>query len=320
MPISSIESYLPTMTGFMEHWTLVNAFLSPGALTLQGGYALIDFTSDKNTLQAAVTAIELLDNAREGAATDRDTKKSSLRGKHVQFRAAVSAHLPGTMYQNMLPTLSPFTANESRFLRPLDDMANLWSRINTDTIPGFTGPLLLPGAFTLANFNTALAALRTAYHTATNTEIDSRAGRGTRDVLLPPDRERMRQYRKAVVATLPAGNALLLSIPALTPPPGSTPDPVALSGQWNSGTVLGDLTWTASANPALLHYSVRTAPGPHYRAADESTIMNVAPGTLSFSTLVGLVAPGATALFRVYVVLTTGNIKGSNTVSITRPV
>jgi hypothetical protein len=32
-----------------------------------------------------------------------------------------------------------------------------------------------------------------------------------------------------------------------------------------------------------------------------------------------LVAPGATALFRVYVVLTTANEKGSNTVGVTRP-
>ena len=37
-----------------------------------------------------------------------------------------------------------------------------------------------------------------------------------------------------------------------------------------------------------------------------------------FSTNYGQVAPGATALFKVYVVMTTANEKGSNTVSVTR--
>ncbi len=36
-------------------------------------------------------------------------------------------------------------------------------------------------------------------------------------------------------------------------------------------------------------------------------------------TLHGLGTPGSTALFRVYVVLTTGNERGSGTVAITRP-
>ena len=37
------------------------------------------------------------------------------------------------------------------------------------------------------------------------------------------------------------------------------------------------------------------------------------------STAEGLIDPGATGLFRVYVVLMTANEKGSNTVSETRP-
>jgi hypothetical protein len=82
---------------------------------------------------------------------------------------------------------------------------------------------------------------------------------------------------------------------------------------------LAILTWTASPHPNLLHYSVRTAPGPTYRAADESVVATVPHGTLTFSTLEGLVAPSATALYRVYVVLTTLNEKGSDTVAVTRP-
>ncbi len=79
------------------------------------------------------------------------------------------------------------------------------------------------------------------------------------------------------------------------------------------------MTWTPSTNPNLYHYSVRTSPGPKYKAADESVVAEGAKTDTSFSTDEGLVSPGATALFRVYVVLTTANEKGSNTVSVTRP-
>jgi hypothetical protein len=40
---------------------------------------------------------------------------------------------------------------------------------------------------------------------------------------------------------------------------------------------------------------------------------------LEFLTLSGLAASGDVATFKVYVILTTGNEKGSNTVTITRP-
>jgi hypothetical protein len=44
----------------------------------------------------------------------------------------------------------------------------------------------------------------------------------------------------------------------------------------------------------------------------------ILPGSLTYGTLDGLAAPGATAVFNVYVVLTSGTEKGSNVVRIVR--
>jgi hypothetical protein len=79
------------------------------------------------------------------------------------------------------------------------------------------------------------------------------------------------------------------------------------------------VTWTPRTNPNPDRYSILTAPGPTYRATAESVVGTVAAGTEEFSTNEGLAAPGATALYKVYVVLTTLNERGSNTVSVTRP-
>ena len=43
------------------------------------------------------------------------------------------------------------------------------------------------------------------------------------------------------------------------------------------------------------------------------------PGTLTITTDEGLLTPGATMRFKLYVVLNTGNERGSNVVEITRP-
>jgi len=319
MAISSIASYLPTMQEFIAHWTDVNAAIAPTVLTLKGGYTLAMFTTDRAAIETAITGVETMDNARQIASADRDLKKASAKEKLGQYRSSVLGVLAGTPYANTLPKMPPFRANQGIFLKAVDDMANGWSRINSDVIPGFTPPLLLASGYALATFTTDVTALRAAFVTSTNAEDNSQQQRSVRNALLPPARARMVQYRQAVKGVLPPAHPLLATIPAISPPPGSTPAAVNASGVWNAGTLEADLTWTPSTNPNLDHYSVRTAPGPTYHAASESVVAEVASNLTEFSTNAGLVAPGATALFKVYVVLTTANEKGSNTVSVTRP-
>ncbi|MEX2176937.1 MAG: hypothetical protein WD872_21425, partial [Pirellulaceae bacterium] len=70
----------------------------------------------------------------------------------------------------------------------------------------------------------------------------------------------------------------------------------------------------------LFQYEVRMTPGPTYDADADTVVGNVpASGTPTFFTTAGLANSGDTASFKVFVILTTGNEAGSNTVTITRP-
>lgn len=319
MPLSSIGSYLPATQEFINHWDQVNTALGGSPLLLQGGYTRANLISDRAALQAAITLTETSDNVRQTAATDRDLKKGAILPRIGQFRAGVQFKLVGTGYVGALPRVPKFNSNQSTFLKPFDDMANLWLTINGDaTVPGFTPPLLLVGAYAQAGFATELAALRTAYIAVDNANETARLNRKKRDVLLPPIKKRLLQYRVAVLATFGPGDPLTLSLPSVTPPPGSTPQAVNLSMVWDPvlGKAVG--TFTASDHADLLHYSVRTAPVP-YHTSEETVVMTILPGTLTFETLAGLLAPGSVAQFKVYVVLTTGNEKGSATVGVTHP-
>lgn len=319
MPLSSLAAYLPTMQAFIDHWTQVNASLGASPLTLPGAYNLAALQADYAALQAANIAVIDGDNDRQMASGNRDLAKAALLTKLAQFRGAVKSALDGTGVSNALPRTPNFSSVESRFLAPFDDMANAWGKINAlSGIPTFTPPLTL-GAITLANFNTELAAMRALFASVSAASNEARIARRNRDALLTPIRTRLKQYRNAVVGQFGPAHAFALSLPALSPPPGSTPDPVSVSGLWNAANAEADLTWTPSENSKLDYYSVRSAPGPTYKTDEESVVAQVDKTLTTYSTDVGLVAPGSVALFKVYVVLTTGNEKGSATVKITRP-
>jgi len=322
MPLNDIGSYVPTMDEFSAHWEDVNTALggTPATdLKLKGNYTRTMFIADRNAIETSITGLVGLENTREIAAQSRDAAKQGLVGRLNQFRALLRALLPGSSYANVAPLVPPFSSAESKFLTPFDDMSNLWLKINADaTIPGFTPPLLI-GTYAVALFQTELAAMRTGFTGLTTAENDERIAREQRDALLPLARERMVQYRSMVEGLLGPTHPLTLSLPDVSPPAGSTPDPVVLSGVWNAGLGQAVFNWTASIAATLSHYELRMSPGATYDSATATVVGNIPPGTTTFSTVAGLAASGDVVSFKLFVILTTANESGSNTVTVTRP-
>jgi len=323
MPITTIGSYLTTMDEFIAHWEDVNTELggAPATdLTLQGGFTRDNLIADRATLQTAITDLEDRENDRQIAASSRDIQRDELRDRLNSFRGMLRGKLPGSPYLAAAPKLPGRSAAETKFLAPLDDMSSLWAKVNADTAtPGFTPPLLLAGGYDLATFTTDLADLRTMFATVTTSENDLRVARKQRDATLPQARARMIQYRTLVEATFGETHPLTLSLPSLSPSPGSTPDAVTLSGQWDEMSQMAQLSWTPSNDPDLVEYEVRMTPAATYDSNNASVIGNLTPGFEQFETMEGLANPGDVPSYKVYVLLSTGNEAGSNTVTITRP-
>ena len=92
------------------------------------------------------------------------------------------------------------------------------------------------------------------------------------------------------------------------------------NGAWNAATVEADLNWTAITGTELGHYEIRGVAGPDYDREDESSITSIpAAGPLLYATNYALGTPASAASYKVYVILPTGNERGSNPVTITRP-
>lgn len=323
MPITDIASYVTTGNEFEGHWTDVNADRLANALpelTLIDGYGLSNLTADIAAIQAAITHVTDLDNALDVALGDRDNQKAGLRSRVIEFREAVNYRLKGTGYVRALPDTPQPTSSEQHTLGALDDMASVWTRINAETgVPNFTPPLLLRGGYDLATFQSEGASLRDAYKAVSDAENDLRIARGERDLLLDPFRDRLVSYRQGIEVEYGPDHPFTTSLPDVYPHPGSTPDPVPLSGQWDAASMSASFHWNESSEPTLDHYELRMSPGASYEASSATVIGNFPPGTSTTETVAGLSAPGDVASFKIFVILSTGNEAGSNTVTITRP-
>ena len=319
MPFSGPSSYLPTIDEFISHWTDVNTALGIPPLTLPGPYALSNLQADRTSMSNAIT--ELIDaiNVLEGHRDDRENRKTALRERMRQLGSFIRGVLAGSNYVGRVPELINHDANQGRWIVNMRDFREIWADINATPPSGFTPPLLLTGGYTHAMFTTDVAALETTFTALTEAEKDVERELEEREALYHAIRGQLVRYRDAVEGRFPANHPLVLSIPRLDPLPGHTPDPVVLSGGWNAGTSMADLTWTASTDPDLEFYDVRRSVQDPYNGNLEIQVERLPAGTTNFSTNEGLGAPGADMRFTVYVVLTTGNERRSNVVEITRP-
>lgn len=322
MPTIPPKDYLTKIDEFIAHWTQVNATLG-SPIILTGNYGLASLQSDRDDLADEITALEAAINTNQGAISDRDVRRAAVKERMRQFSQLVRGAFPKSRFERMLPRAPGLTSAPGRWMKAMADVQNIWALINAVTpVPvGAPIPLILTGGYTLANFGTDQAALNAAFTAVDTTESVVSTAVQRRDAVWDPIYERLRQYRLAVQGRFPAGAPLLESLPRLTPPPGSTPAPVTASGGYDEQAEEGFFTYTASTHPTLQEYELRISiGGTKYNSNTAFVAGNNAPtAPREFRTASGLVAPGSRIFGKVYVISTTGNERGSNTVTITRP-
>lgn len=318
MTITTIASYPVTMEEYSLHYAQANAALggTPATdLLLQGGFTKADFDTLQSDVEAAITGMEGRINDAQLGQFDRDALKQNVVARVQNFRDHVTAFLPGSRWLRALPKTPNETSSEGRFVAPLDDMADLWGKIDASApTADFTPPLVLRDGYTLAGFQADVVAMRAAFDAVASADRELKLAREDRDRLLRDSLDRMRQYRLRVEALFADTDPIRQSLPDLYPAPGSTPDAVVASGEWDATNLVGVIQWSPSTEPTLDHYSIRSASGP----TSGSVLAQVPVGVGEYHTIEGLSQPGDTASFRVYVVLTTGNERGSNIVEIVR--
>lgn len=321
MPITGPSSYLPTTSEFLSHWADVNTALSPGpALVLADGTARADFSDMRAGLVGERDNLETADLNVALARAALEMAKESLLGKLNLFNTMVRGTMGASVYARVLPGVPGIGEGQEAFSKPMVQAVKLWAKINAAPPDGVTPPVVLVDGTTQGAFATAVTALATLYVAVVGAEqefaVVLQQRNDWQDVLYAA----MKLYRLAVPTRFMPGSALIESLPALTPESGRTPDPVELSGAWNTVEGAAHLTATVSNDPDLQEYELRWCAGASYSTDADHLAGTVPAGTTPvFVTTKGLMVSGAVASFRVYVRLTSGGEAGSETVVVTRP-
>ena len=321
MALESPASYPVTLIQFLTHWESVDAELVVPLVLLEGDRAAgLALGAELNAaMHEVVNASVQVTLAREFLVDGRE----QVRGLLDQFNAAVRTYWPGTPWAALVPRLPPAGAALDKYLRPCREAARLWALLEAEPAPpGAPVPILIgqsPGVG-LAAYEAALEEVRLLGLALEAAEWALSVARARRNGVMLRVRAMLVSYTRALPSRLPAGHALLESMPRLWPLPGHTPDPVRAAGEWLPAEKRARLTWSESKDEALDHYEVRVCPGLDYNREDEVVLATVppdAPRELVTGQL--LSKPGTAASFRVYVVLRTENARASNVVSIRHP-
>jgi hypothetical protein len=320
MPISGPTSYVPVTEEFLGHWAAVDGALGAATpLVLPGAVNRAGLQTKLNALVAKQADVQAKINAEEVARGDVELKRQGLLLRANQFNDKIRALFANSKWVRALPNVPTITEAQSKFVQPLDDIGNLWASINAD--PATPSPVSLLGGYLVAAFLadvTALKAGSTALNIArSNTKIAIEERNDLQDAIY----DILKNYRQVMPTFFASNHALVESLPRLTPEPGSTPTAVTMTAVWDAATQQAKITWSASTAADLFQYEIRFCAGPIYDTDVENVIGNVSPSApREFFTAAGLAAVGNTASFKVYVITTTGNEKGSNDQAVARPV
>ena len=320
MPFSGPGTYIETMDEFIGHWTDVNLDQAPGALVMPGsGYTVANLNTDRDATFAKMDDLESIINVLEMHRTDRDNKELPLLDDMKQLTAYVRGQFPHTNLPGTIPSVPSLNASQGVWQKAMSDSGDLWDVVNTTPPAGFTPPLILPNTTTRAQFGTKVASLNTTLESFRQTLPLVDRTLFDRDEIYNRVAAELGKYRAAVLALYGEASPYFLSVPRLYPLPGHTPDPVSLTGFWDVSKDWAEFNWTASADPDIVAYVLRRSGSNPYSGATEQHVETLDAGTLTFTTDEGLLTPGGTMRFKIYVVLNTGNERGSNVVEITRP-
>jgi hypothetical protein len=320
MAISGPASFLPTIDEFLGHWETANTELGAGnEIVLADGTTRAGLLAKRNELEGLRNTVTTKLMDQELNREDIEARKAALLVRVNQFNDTVRADFAGTKWERVLKAVPTQSDSQSNFVDPLVASNHIWTRLNAAIAPA--APLTLLGGYTQANFNTDIVALNAAYPIWTESVNDSKFAREDRNDMQDVIYAILKAYRLKAPTKFVAGHAVIDSLPRLTPEPGATPQAVTINATYDQTQEAAKVTFAASPETNVVEYEVRVVPGPDYNADDENVVGNIpaGPGPFTFFTSASLAAPGNVISIKVYTINDTDNEKGSNPVTVIRP-
>lgn len=315
----------PLMDMIVAHWQAVDTTVGGGGVVVLDGVDRGACQALRAGYAAKRTELVRLENAQELAGADVALLRPKVLLRLSQFNDTVRAWWGELPVAAAVPGLPGITAGVEKFLEAMRDALWLWDRLNAGPPPSggsLTLPLKLdqPATFDRAQMAAMLTDLTTTRDAAESAVRELKVARAERDVLGARARQVLVTYARVVRARLGADHPLVESLPRLNPLAGHTPKSVGLTGTWDAERQAVKLEWGPTKEATLEQFQLRYCPGTSYAKGRERLVATLPPtGERATWVTMGLEAPGAVASYKLYVMLKTGNERGSPVVRVQRP-
>ena len=327
MPLTTNGSYITVIDEVLAHWAEALLVLPPTKplivrLKQNGaGITRANLVTLRGTLETEQNAVQPCRADYFIARGSTNNKKAALLGQFNDFVTLFDAYYQGTDYYELRPYAPVVTAGKDAFCTPLGEAMILWDRLNDGPAQaGITLPLVLGDGTDQGAFASAISGLAFAYAAEQPLSFALKYARARRNGTQNRVHEVLVNYREAAEGRLSEFPELLETLPRITPLPGHTPAKVNASSIFeapNKSKIVHD----ASTDLMLERYELRGCMGPDWEEEDAVVIDSHLPNApREFITTFGLNQPGAQVVFKVYVILTTGNEAGSAAMFVERPV
>jgi hypothetical protein len=224
MSSGNLVDYVPTIKLFLAHWNSVEN-TTQTALILTNGMTRDGLVDLLKRIEAATIAVLTSLNEQQTLQSTRERLRKPVHAMAKQARMSLKGLAGNTDAIGALPILPSITTAPEKYLPILQDLAETWARVNAlppATVPATTLPLTIPmdsdGAIvqrTHAEFVAAVQALAATVDAVASNAQTLKELRGQRDSLHATVRATLKLYAPTVKGKLPAGHALVLSLPKL---------------------------------------------------------------------------------------------------------
>ena len=326
MPIVGPVSYFSVTQSFINHWTDANT-ANGAAILLNKDELELAADASVATLTGLLSTLEARRDAVEDVAQDVSIKRAIATGmraflivKMGDFNDMMRAEHGSSVYGQSLALVPGISDGRDALLKPLRDTNRLWTKVNAWRVSQGKTALLTKGSYAQSAFNSALAGARTALDDLEEREqqlgLDIRNRNSVQDNIYPI----LKVYRLKIPAIFPAGHALVNSLPALTPTPGTTPAAPGLTMGWSAANGRAEGSGTASPTVAVTQHQLRASAGPLHDENTEVVVQTIEAGQpLAFATTWGQTIPGGVTSYRLVAMTADGHERGSAPVVVSRP-
>ncbi len=226
MPAVDIVAFAAHTRKFLKHWADSEEALGTPIL-LNNGETRADLTALLTDLETTEAELLTAQNTRQEEQKDRNTTRASVHrvGKKARItlqKLAAKAGATGGLPARM-PSLN---AEPGDVLQALRDIAEVWKRVNQlapPEVPATPLPLIVSvekedktvESVSLVEYNGRIQTFARSVTGLSEANTDEARLRGQRDKLIERVRPLLKDYRGVAAMRLPAGHALLKTIPAL---------------------------------------------------------------------------------------------------------